>query len=187
AEHTDIDDEAQTVTLDPVELSTSASDQADGDRVLPASGGVIVDVISFRGLTPGEAVTVRGELMDRTTGRGTGLTLEHSFVPTVSVGTVEVTVTVPSGFAGTTLVAFERLYDAAGELIAEHADLEDEAQTVRVESEVPGTPTPASPTESLSTTGGGPTGPAILGGAVLLLGGASLLLLLRRRGSVDVS
>lgn len=179
AEHRDLADEAQTVSVGEVELRTSATDQADGDRRLAHGGGTIADVVSYRGLVPGQEYTVTGELMDRTTGQSTGLTAETTFTATEHTGTVTVLFRVPSGFAGTTLVAFERLFDASGELIAEHTDLDDEEQTVRVEL-------PPLPATELPSAGGSLPILGLLGGGGLLLAGAAALLL-RARRSVPVA
>ncbi|QTV80080.1 VaFE repeat-containing surface-anchored protein [Microbacterium sp. NIBRBAC000506063] len=78
AEHTDIDDPAQTVTVedapvvqDPV-IGTSLVDSADGDRVLPWNGGTVIDTVAYQNLTPGVEYTLTGELMDKADGSGTG-------------------------------------------------------------------------------------------------------------------
>ncbi|XBH21307.1 VaFE repeat-containing surface-anchored protein [Jonesiaceae bacterium BS-20] len=116
-----------------IELGTSATDQADGDKILHWNGGTIVDVVSYKGLEPGQEYTVTGELMDKATAQGTGITGSKTFTPTTADGTVEVTFTVPAGHDGKTLVVFEKLYDAEGEFVASHEDIEDEDQTVVVE------------------------------------------------------
>jgi hypothetical protein len=163
---------AAEVPLVPV-LGTSATDQADGDKVLPAAGGTVVDVVSYENLTPGVEYTVRGELMDKATGEGTGITGETTFTPATANGTVEVLFTVPAGHAGSTLVVFERLYDAEGTLVATHEDIDSTEQTVTVTEVPPVTPgTPIAP--------GGHTGLASTGGAapILLIGSSVILLAL---------
>ncbi|MBO1806616.1 VaFE repeat-containing surface-anchored protein, partial [Leucobacter ruminantium] len=139
AEHADIDDEAQTVVVEAYvpAIGTSARDQADGDRIIPADGGTVIDTVTYEGLTPGVEYTLEGELYDKATGQGTGITGSTTFTPDQSSGTVEVTFTIPVGFAGTSLVVFEYLYDPDSTLVAEHADIDDEAQTVVVEAYVP--------------------------------------------------
>ncbi|MGO1849347.1 VaFE repeat-containing surface-anchored protein, partial [Microbacterium sp.] len=145
AVHEDIDDAAQTVTveaLSPV-IGTSLVDPADGDRVLPADGGTVVDTVAFENLTPGAEYTLTGELMHQSDGSSTGITGETVFTPTEVNGTVDVTFTVPTGFDGEVLVAFEQLYggtDATEEPIAVHEDIDDPAQTVAVETIIAVTP-----------------------------------------------
>src|SRR5690606_141841 len=73
--------------------------------------------------------------MDQATGEGTGIFGEATFVAEAASGTVDVEFVVPEGYAGKTLVVFERLFDAEGVLQAVHEDLEDEAQTVGVEEQ----------------------------------------------------
>ncbi|MGW8484578.1 VaFE repeat-containing surface-anchored protein [Microbacterium sp. NPDC055903] len=144
AEHTDIEDAAQTVTVNeqPVTtvetIATTLVDSADDDHNLVWNGGTVIDTIAYTGLTPGQQYTVTGELMLQTDGSATGLTGSTTFTPTAADGTVEVTFTVPTGYAGDALVAFEYLYEGAtaeGEPVAEHTDIEDAAQTVTVDEE----------------------------------------------------
>src|SRR5699024_314970 len=101
-----------------ISLGTSASDQSDGDKSIYWNGGTVVDAVSYTGLIPGEVYTVTGELMDKATGEGTGIFGEREFTAEEANGTVDVLFEIPAGFAGSTLVVFERLYNAAGELEA---------------------------------------------------------------------
>ncbi|MFK4759808.1 VaFE repeat-containing surface-anchored protein, partial [Microbacterium sp. ZW T5_45] len=142
AEHTDIDDAAQTVTVDEQPavptLGTSLVDSADQDHNLVWNGGTVIDTIAYTGLTVGTQYTVSGELMLQADGSGTGITGSTTFTPTTADGTVDVTFTVPTGFAGDALVAYEHLYvgaTATGTVIAEHTDIEDAAQTVTVDEQ----------------------------------------------------
>lgn len=113
------------------ELSTSLVDAADGDQVLPSNGGTVIDRISYLHLTPGTEYTVVGELMRKSDGSSTGITGTATFTPLAHSGMVEVTFTIPAGFAGHYLVAFESLYESQV-LRARHADIDDAAQTVLV-------------------------------------------------------
>src|SRR5699024_12228581 len=70
--------------------------------------------------------------MDKATGEGTGLTGQTTFVASAANGTGEIEFTFGEGFAGKTLVVFERLYEADGTVVAVHEDIEDEEQTVYV-------------------------------------------------------
>ncbi|WP_343932863.1 VaFE repeat-containing surface-anchored protein [Propioniferax innocua] len=113
-------------------IGTTAVDKADGDKVLAAEGGVIVDTVAYEGLTPGLEYTLTGELMDKATGEGTGITGEVTFTPEAVNGEVDVEFTVPTGFAGKELVVFEYL-TLDGDKVAEHTDINDVNQTVAIE------------------------------------------------------
>jgi len=189
AEHTDINDVNQTVTVDeePVvtapSIGTSLVDSADQDHNLVWNGGTVIDTIAYQNLVPGTEYTVAGELMLQSDGSGTGITGQTTFTPTEANGTVDVTFTVPTGFAGEALVAFEYLYlggEATGEAVAEHTDINDAAQTVTVD-EAPTTPVaPTTPGDGggLAITGAGlPIGLVTLGALGLVAG----ILLVRAR------
>ena len=142
AVHEDIDDAAQTVTVeeapvaaDPV-IGTSLVDSADGDRVLPWNGGTVIDTVAYQNLIPGVEYYIMGELMNKADGTGTGVTAEMPFTPTTANGSIEVTFTVPEGYSGETLVAFEQLWRfdlSVPVMVASHEDIDDAAQTVTVE------------------------------------------------------
>ena len=180
---------AGTAVETPV-IGTSLVDAADDDRVLAWNGGTVVDTVAYQNLVPGTEYTVTGELMRKSDGSATGITGSATFTPTEANGSVDVTFTVPEGYAGETLVAFEWLYEGAeatGEPVAEHTDIDDAAQTVVVEKKPKGADAPGAPTKpvaALSTTGfdQAPALAAVAG--VALLGGAALLLMRRSRKNV---
>ncbi|WP_460648306.1 VaFE repeat-containing surface-anchored protein [Leucobacter ruminantium] len=178
AEHADIDDEAQTVVVEAYvpAIGTSARDQADGDRIIPADGGTVIDTVTYEGLTPGVEYTLEGVMVEKPSGKRTSIEGFAIFTPETSSGTVEVKFRVPSGHAGKTLVVFEYLYDADGNLVTEHADINDEAQTITVLSVTPERP-------SLPTTGSSDAYvPIALTGAALLIAlGVAAMLVTRRK------
>ena len=124
------------------------AEKAEGDEI--KAGTVITDKVKYNDLVPGKEYTLNAELRskvkDETTGDfpviGHG---EKTFVPKTSEGTVEVKITVDEGVteAVDEAVAFEYLTSTAvnkdgedsttGEKndIAEHTNIEDEAQTVK--------------------------------------------------------
>lgn len=180
---------AQWAALPVPEIATSLVDPADGDRVLPWNGGTVTDAISYWNLTPGTEYTLMGELVLKADGATTGITGTTTFTPTTPDGSVDVVFVVPEGFAGRTLVAFERLHegDTTGAPVAVHEDIDDAAQTVTVE-QAPIAPTgpdapvqPNQPTAQgvgkLADTGAAVPVAALGAGGVLLAAG---LLLLRR-------
>ncbi|WIM67431.1 VaFE repeat-containing surface-anchored protein [Corynebacterium breve] len=134
AEHKNLDSVNQTIVVGentPL-IKTNAKDKADNDRFMDAEGGTVVDTVDYVGLKSGDSYTMKGELMDVQTGEGTGITADKEFTADKSKGSVDLEFTVPAGYEGKTLVVFERLYDANGELVAEHVDREDIKQTVLV-------------------------------------------------------
>ncbi|WP_418061813.1 VaFE repeat-containing surface-anchored protein [Pimelobacter simplex] len=139
AEHKDINDAAQTVSVSPApSIGTTLVDQADGDHTIPAGGGTVVDTVAYQNLTPGTQYTLTGELRKKSDGSATGITGTKTFTPASANGTVDVTFTVPAGYAGQQLVAFEELRVAGSPtIVAEHKDINDAAQTVSVQPLVP--------------------------------------------------
>ena len=142
ATHNDIDDEGQTVHVLKPEIGTTATDAADGDKELDVADEVTIkDVVEYHGLFPGKEYTVKGILMDKETGEsllvgGEEITASATFIPEAPDGEVELEFTFSStDLAGKEIVVFETLYRDDRE-IAVHADIDDEAQTVRVK-EIP--------------------------------------------------
>lgn len=136
ASHRDIDDVKQTIVANPIAIGTTARDSASGTHEgEPADEVVIVDTVSYQGLTPGFEYRLVALLMDKDTGEPFAVgdeivTVEKTFVPESSEGTVEMEIAIPgTDLDGATLVVFESLYHGDTE-VALHADLEDEGQTV---------------------------------------------------------
>jgi hypothetical protein len=99
----------------------------------------IIDTVAFTGCIPGVTYTVSGTLMDKATGEalldasGNTITAETEFVADDFTDTVEVEFTFDGlNLAGTSIVVFETMYDAEGNIYMEHADLDDEGQTINV-------------------------------------------------------
>ena len=137
AVHADIEDSDQTVRF--VDIGTTASDAADGDKLVTGSEVVIADEVSFEGLTPGESYALEATLMDAETGEplldaeGKPVTATAEFAPEASEGTQTVELSFDSaGLGGHRLVVFERLLDAQGAVLAVHEDIEDGGQSVTV-------------------------------------------------------
>ena len=139
ATHADIDDEGQSVRV--VRIRTTATNDAGGKTVTGGTA-VIVDVVDFEGLTPGETYTLKAVLMDAETGKpvqhAAGLfpedvTAEAEFTAEAASGEATVTLVGDvSELGGHHLVVFEELYGPDGGKITEHKDLSDEGQTVTV-------------------------------------------------------
>lgn len=139
ASHEDPEDEDQTVEFLPVEIGTTATDAADGDKSIGVGKAVTVeDEVSYKNLATGREYTVTGTLMDSATGEpikdaeGNTVTASTTFEPEANEGKVKVTFSVDtSTLSNKKLVVFERL-EADGNVIASHEDLTDEGQTVEV-------------------------------------------------------
>lgn len=139
ASHEDPEDEDQTVEFLPVEIGTTATDAADGDKAIGVGKAVTVeDEVSYKNLATGREYTVTGTLMDSATGEplkdadGKAVTASATFEPEDTEGKVKVTFSVDtSNLSNKKLVVFEKL-GADGNVIARHEDLTDEGQTVEV-------------------------------------------------------
>lgn len=139
ATHEDPEDEDQTVEFLPVEIGTTATDAADGDKAIGVGKAVTVeDEVSYKNLAMGREYTVTGTLMDRATGEplkdadGNAVTASTTFEPEDTEGKVKVTFSVDtSTLSNKKIVVFEKL-EADGNVIARHEDLTDEGQTVEV-------------------------------------------------------
>jgi len=135
-------------------IGTSLVDSADGDRVLAWNGGTVIDTVAYQNLTPGTTYTLTGELIRKSDGTTTGITGTATFTPTSANGSADVTFQVPQGYAGATLVAYERLFAGTGTTpVATHEDINDAAQTVTVEN-APIAATPAIGTSLVDSTDG---------------------------------
>lgn len=145
AVHADIEDEGQTVKVKIPEIRTQAT--ADGKKEITANSRVkIEDVVSYNNLTPGKEYTVKGVLMNKSTGEpllvdGEEIRSSFTFKPDAPDG--EITVTFVFDASGLTsaadIVVFESLYRDDVE-IAVHADIEDKGQTVKITPPVPDVP-----------------------------------------------
>lgn len=134
AEHKDLNDEEQTVYLPAI--GTTAVDK-NGNSEIFANGKVtIIDTVEYSQLIPG-TYTLEGKLYDKRTGEpvivnGSEITDSRTFTTRTSSGSERMNFVIDNAedVAGMTLVVFEYLYNADGELVAEHADIDDVAQTV---------------------------------------------------------
>ncbi len=134
ASHADINDEGQTVTFGQPEIRTTAT--IDGAKTAqPTEQITITDTVEYSGLTAGQEYTLKGVLMDKSTGEplqvnDQQVTSEATFIPAESNGTVDVLFTFDAtGLERKSLVVFETLFQGETE-IAGHEDIEDEGQTV---------------------------------------------------------
>lgn len=136
ATHADINDADQTVNV--LSISTKATDGKNGKNGKTIATGkdtTIVDTVTYKNLIPGVKYKVTGVLVDQKDGKEICKPVSVEFTPKTANGTIDVTFKVDtSSMNGTSLVAYESVYDANGKLLAEHKDLKDADQTVTVKA-----------------------------------------------------
>lgn len=133
--HEDINDEGQTVNFP--KIRTKASDLENGDKNISTDKTVtIVDAITFTNLLPGKEYTVKGVLMDKSTGKplltyeGAEIHAEKTFIPTTASGIVDLEFTFDATLLyDKTIVVFEKLYFNTIE-VGSHTDINDKEQTI---------------------------------------------------------
>ena len=147
ANHKDINDIDQTVTVKTPVIGTTAVDAADGDKTVTGEENVSVrDTVHYNNVTPGKTYKVSGTLYEKVIDKdgkvtkkafkdknGNPVTAEANFTAEDSYGNVDVTFYFDGSSLkeGTSLVAFESLSYNDKE-IASHADVNDAGQTVTI-------------------------------------------------------
>lgn len=119
------------------ELKTTAT--IDGKKEFTTNGDITIDdVVSYKHLTAGKEYTIKGVLMDKSTGKqflvdAKEVRSEVTFTPETADGEVTVSFTFDGSVITkeTEIVAFETLYREGTE-IAVHADIDDKDQTVTI-------------------------------------------------------
>ena len=162
AEHKDIEDEGQTVTITEriITMHTTATGKATGEKTIEADDKVtIVDTVTLDGLEKGVKYTLKGWEMVKSENAellANGKRVENDLTFTATDTKMEVQIEFTfnaSELAGKELVTFEELYDVTNPdepiKVAEHKDIKDEGQTVTIK-EKPESPT--TPDESSTPT-----------------------------------
>lgn len=127
----------------PIEIGTKATVEGEKE-VDPLDKVTLTDTVSYTGLVPGKEYKVTGVLMDKSNGKellinGEKVTAEATFVATEASGSVDVTfIFDATGLHGKEIVVFEDLY-RENVLLATHADISDEGQTVKIKNPEIGT------------------------------------------------
>lgn len=127
----------------PIEIGTKATVEGEKE-VDPLDKVTLTDTVSYTGLVPGKEYRATGVLMDKETGEkllvdGKEITAETVFVPEAKNGSVDVTfIFDATGLHGKEIVVFEDLY-RENMLLATHADINDEGQTVKIKNPEIGT------------------------------------------------
>lgn len=136
AEHKDLQDDYQTIYIP--DIGTSLVDEKSESQMAFAEKEMILtDTVTYKNLIPGKTYKIAGTLMNKTTGKpleidGKQVTSTVTFVTEKADGTAQVQFKFDgSQLKGQTIVAFETI-TMDGIEVAVHADLNDEAQTVRI-------------------------------------------------------
>ncbi|MGM0229039.1 hypothetical protein IGJ28_001101 [Enterococcus sp. AZ091] len=138
ANHKDINDKGQTVRITNPAIGTKATDKETGLQVIdPLAVVTITDAVAYHDLIVGKTYTVNGILMDKVTEQPVlvddkEITSTLTFVAESTNGTVNLDFILDArALRGKEVVVFEDLF-RDGVLLASHADITDEGQTVRV-------------------------------------------------------
>ncbi len=145
AEHKDIEDDGQTVTIEErvITIHTTATDKATDEKMILASKDVtLVDTVSLEGLEKGTKYQLKGWEMVKSENAellmdGKRVENDLTFTATDSEMEVQIAFTInASELAGKELVTFEELYDMTNPeepvKVAEHKDIENDGQTVTI-------------------------------------------------------
>lgn len=124
----------------PKTMGTTATDGDSGAHEGQARSDMsIIDSVAYTGCIPGETYKVTGKLMDKSTDQpvldaeGNEITVEKEFSAEGFEGSIDIEFRFDgSGLAGASLVAFESMFDAEGNIYMSHEDISDEGQTVNV-------------------------------------------------------
>lgn len=119
-------------------IKTSAFDSKDKDKTLHQGSELsVTDRVTYYGLEPGRLYLLKGVLIDKTSKKpimnnGKPVAAELRFTPESAKGSVDVVFNFDgTELGGKSLVVFEELYEDKF-MIAEHKDINDSGQTVRV-------------------------------------------------------
>ena len=153
AEHKDIKDEGQTVTITErvITIHTTATDKATGKKTIEADKKVtIIDTVTLDGLEKGTKYQLKGWEMVKSKNaelivNGKRVENDLTFVATDSKMKVQIEFTFnASKLVGKELVTFEELYDMTNpeetKKVGEHKNIKDKGQTVTI-TEKPEEPT----------------------------------------------
>lgn len=138
--HKDINDKDQSIEVRNPKIGTTATFE-NGKKEIVSNGKVkLFDKVEYKDLIVGKEYKLVGYVVLKENGKRITEFVELIFTPKEKNGFVEMEFEIDSdSFAGKELVVFEELYDLEGNLIAEHKDINDEGQTVKI-TEKPKTP-----------------------------------------------
>ncbi|MEW6901072.1 VaFE repeat-containing surface-anchored protein [Trueperella pyogenes] len=184
AVHADIQDKNQTLPFEPgPKLKTTATDKADGDKIVPAEPGqVIVDKVcdENKSLKPGTEYEIITALMADDgkpvlDANGQPVTVTTKFTPQAADECASVEIPFDaSKLGGRKVVVFEEVRHE-GDTVGVHHDLQDADQTVKVEAK---DDDGGSAGQGLAFTGASIAGLGVLG---VIVAGFGVYLTKRRR------
>ena len=191
AEHKDIEDEGQTVTIEEriITMHTTSTDKVTGEKMIEADNKVtIVDTVTLDGLEKGVKYTLKGWEMVKSENAEllvNGKRVENDLTFTATDCQMEVQIEFTfnaSELGGKELVTFEELYDTSNPdepiKVAEHKNIKDEGQTVTIKEkpESPTTPEePGTPTKTSDSPKTGDTTPFVALFAMMGISAAGLI------------
>ncbi|ASS37169.1 VaFE repeat-containing surface-anchored protein [Mogibacterium pumilum] len=135
AVHADINDSAQSIYYPAI--GTKITGKGGAKVISKAKNVSLVDTVKYENLISGRSYTVKGVLMDKKTGKpyeedGKAVTGSTTF-KSEGNGTAPVSFKLnTSKIAGKELVAYEKVYDEKGQLVATHEDINNRDQTIRI-------------------------------------------------------
>ncbi len=145
AEHKDIENDRQTVTITEriITMHTNAADKVTGEKTIKAGNEVtIVDTVTLDGIEKGVKYQLKGWEMVKSENAEliiNGKRVENGLTFTATDSTMEIQMAFTfnaSQLVGKELVTFEELYDVTNPdepiKVAEHKDIADKGQTVKM-------------------------------------------------------
>lgn len=157
--HADLENQAEQLRFGVRDKGLGTTATVDGNKtVKPSQGTVTVtDIVEYHGYDDVRKATLKGELIQKSTGKAIAEAEKDVEIDPSGSGSVEITFTVDVSKIGSgdSLVVFEELYDIRGELIGSHKDITDEGQTVTVDEKPDKPENPETPDEPDKPSGGG--------------------------------
>lgn len=141
--HADITDDNQTITFEPGPKLKTTFTGENGEKTLkPGKDTKLIDKVcdANEKLVPGTEYTLKLKIHNKTTGQmvkvdGKEYEATAQFTPQTPQDCGKVVANLDTtGMANTELVAFEYVYDADGELVGTHEDVNDADQTIKLEA-----------------------------------------------------
>lgn len=124
------DDEVEVVAGEDEGVDPSISTTASLDTDVIQTGSQVSDIIAYEGFIPGETYTVETTLMCKSDEQSTGAEKTSEFTPDEAQGEFEVKDIEVADPDCLEQVVFEVIKDEDGTVVAEHTDIDDQAQTV---------------------------------------------------------
>ncbi|MGE9896524.1 VaFE repeat-containing surface-anchored protein [Anaerovoracaceae bacterium SGI.195] len=136
-EHKDINDKGQTVKIVEPKIGTQAQANGGKKSVTEDKDITLIDRVSYYDLLIGKEYTIKGILMDKSTGKplmvnGKEIRAEKTFVAKAKNGEETLTFKFSGkGLGGKTVVVFEDVYQDR-KLIGTHSDINDLGQSIKI-------------------------------------------------------